>query len=105
MTRMHHTPVLADLRARRAEIQQVAAEHGAANVRIFGSVARGEADAASDIDVLVDIHADVRGFAYFGLIEDLRRALSALLECDVDVVDSAGLRTMRERVLNEAVPL
>jgi predicted nucleotidyltransferase len=53
----------------------------------------------------VDIAADVHGFAYFGLLEDLRRALADLIGYDVDVVDSAGLREIRERVLEEAVPL
>ena len=68
-------------------------------------MARGAADAASDVDVLVDLVADADGFAYFGLLEDLRQALADLLGRDVDVVDSAGLRGMRERVLREAVPL
>jgi uncharacterized protein len=96
---------LEDLRARREEILRIAAAHGARNVRVFGSVARGEADVASDVDVLVDIVADDGGFAYFGLLEDLRRALADVLGRGVDIVDSAGLRGMRERVLREAVPL
>jgi predicted nucleotidyltransferase len=96
---------LEDLRARRDEILRIAAAHGARNVRVFGSVARGEADVASDVDVLIDVVADADGFAYFGLLEDLRRALEELLGCDVDVVDSAGLQEMRERVLREAVSL
>jgi predicted nucleotidyltransferase len=109
---MSHEPLsasrpltLAALRARRAEILRVAAEHGAVNVRVFGSVARGETDADSDVDFLVDIERDARGFAYFGLLEDLRRGLSSVLGADVDVVDSAALDSMRERVLREAVPL
>ena len=96
---------LADLRARREEILRIAAAHGASNVRVFGSVARGEADDASDVDLLVDIVSDADGFAYFGLLEDLRRALTTALDSDVDIVDSAALRTMRERILREAVPL
>jgi len=98
-------PTLAELRDRRDEILRIAAAHGAANVRVFGSVARGQADAASDVDLLVDIVADADGFAYFGLLEDLRRALAAALDTEVDVVDSAALRRMRERVLREAIPL
>ena len=96
---------VADLRARREDILRVAGAFGARNVRIFGSVARGEAKEGSDVDVLVDLPEDVRGLAYFGLIEDLRRAISDLLGEEVDVVDSAALRRMRERVLSEAVPI
>jgi predicted nucleotidyltransferase len=105
MPRTSRALTLQDLRARREEILRIAAAHGASNVRVFGSVARGEADAASDVDVLVDIVSDARGFAYFGLLEDLRRALTDSLGRDVDIVDSAGLLGMRERVLGEAVPL
>ncbi len=93
------------LRARRDEILRLAAAHGASNIRIFGSVARGKADALSDVDVLVDVSPDSAGFAYFGRLEDLRRALSDLLGCDVDIVDSEALRHMRKRVLDEAIPL
>jgi hypothetical protein len=98
-------PTLGELRARRDEILRVAAAYGARNVRVFGSVARGEADAQSDVDLLVDLTADVGGFAYFGLLEDLRQALADVLEREVDVVDSAGLNRLRERVLREALPL
>src|ERR1700680_2397946 len=98
-------PTLQDLRAIRHEILEIAARHGARNIRVFGSVARGDANASSDVDILVDLVADARGFAYFGLLEDLRRAFTDLIGFDVDVVDSTGLRDMRERVLEEAVPL
>lgn len=96
---------VADLRERREDILRIARAHRARNVRIFGSVARGEADASSDVDVLVDLPDDVTGLAYFGLLEDLRRAISDALGRDVDVVDSAGLRDMRKRVIGEAIPL
>src|SRR5437879_6949786 len=98
-------PTLQDLRARRHEILEIAARHGARNIRVFGSVARGDADATSDVDILVDLVADAHGFAYFGLLEDLRRAFTDLIGYEVDVVDSAALRDMRERVLEAAVPL
>lgn len=98
-------PTLESLRSRRAEILRVAADHGASNVHVFGSVARGDSDADSDVDVLVDFVEHSGGFAYFGRLEDLRRALSDALGRDVDVVDRAGLRRMRERVLREALPL
>jgi predicted nucleotidyltransferase len=96
---------LARLRARRDEVLRVVAAHDAHNVRVFGSVARGGADAGSDVDLLVDIATDARGFAYFGLLEDLRRELIAVLGCEVDVVDSAGLSRLRDPILREAVPL
>src|SRR5258708_39990993 len=98
-------PTLEDLRTKRSEILEIAARHGARNIRVFGSVARGDADAASDVDILVDLVADAHGFAYFGLFEDLRRALRDVIGYDVDVVDSAGLRDMRERGLEAAGPL
>lgn len=99
------SPHLDDLRTRRSEILRVAAAYGASNVRVFGSVARGDASFDSDVDLLVDIDAPVHGFAYFGLLEDLRHGLAELLGWQVDVLDSAALTTMRERVLSEAVPL
>ena len=105
MTQTTSKPTLEDLRARREEILQIAAAHGAHNVRVFGSVARGDADSRSDVDLLVDITSDASGFLYFGLLEDLRRALASALDREVDVVDSAGLNRLRERVLREAVPL
>lgn len=105
MVRARRGLTLADLRAHREEILRIAAAHGASNIRVFGSVARGEADRDSDVDLLVDVIADANGFAYFGLVEDLRRALTTALGADVDVVDSAALRRMREQVLREAVPL
>lgn len=106
---------LEGLRARRDEILRIAAAHGAENERVFGSMARGEADSASDVDLLVDIVADVHGFDYFGLLEDLRRALEELLDRKVDVVNgttlgripslSRAVRRMQQRILREAVPL
>ena len=98
-------PTRQDLRTRRPEILEIAAKYSARNLRVFGSVARGDVDATSDVDILVDLVADAHGFAYFGLFEDLRRALRDVIGYDVDVVDSAGLRDMRERVLEAAVPL
>jgi len=98
-------PTLEDLRARRQELLQIARQHGAENVRVFGSVARGDANGQSDVDFLVDISADANGFAYFGLLDDLRRALGQALHRPVDVVDSAALSRLRQHVLREAVPL
>ena len=56
-------PTLEQLHALREEILRIAEQNGAANVRVFGSVARGDAIESSDVDILVDIVSDVRGFA------------------------------------------
>ncbi len=87
---------------RRDEIIRVAARRGARNIRVFGSVPRGESDAASDIDFLVDLEPGRSLFDLSGLLIDLE----AMLETEVDVVTERGLRErIRERVLKEAVPL
>lgn len=100
-----HPPSLAELRARRDEIFRVAAAHHAGHVRVFGSVARGQADAASDVDFLVDITEDLGGFGYFGELDRLRQDLEALLGRKVHIMDSEALIRMRDCVLSEAVEL
>lgn len=83
-------------------ILQVAAKHGAHNVRVFGSVARGEADEQSDIDFLVDMEPGRSLLDLGGLLVDLQD----LLGQNVDVVTERGLKPrIRERVLHEAVAL
>ena len=99
------TPTLEHLRTLRDEILRIAEKNGAANVRVFGSVARGDAIESSDVDILVDIVSGARGFEYFGLLEDLRRDLEALLGRKVDIVDSAALKRTRDRILGEAIQL
>src|SRR4030042_6058727 len=90
------------LREKRQEILKIAAKHGAYNVRIFGSVARGEADEASDVDFLIDAGPKRTPFFPGGLVMDLQRILGRR----VDVVTENGLRSrLKERVLNEEVPL
>lgn len=90
------------LKEKREEILKVAAKHGARNVRVFGSVARGEADERSDIDFLVEMEPRRSLFDLGGLQYELER----LLGCPVDVVTERGLKArIRERVLREAVPL
>lgn len=86
----------------RADILRIAARHGALNVRVFGSVARGEAQPGSDVDVLVDLEPGRSLLDLGGLLMELQD----LLGCPVDVVTEQGLRPrIRERVLREAVPL
>ncbi|MHB9126571.1 MAG: nucleotidyltransferase family protein [Armatimonadota bacterium] len=90
------------LEGKRDEILRIAAAHRAYNLRIFGSVARGENDDDSDIDFLVDLGPGC------GLLEHaaLVRELEELLGRKVDVVSEKGLRQrVRDRVLREAVPL
>ena len=90
------------LRAKREDILRLAARHGARNIRIFGSVARGDAGPDSDLDVLVDMEPGRSLFDMGGLLMDLQD----LLGCPVDVVTEKGLRErIRDRVLKEAVPL
>jgi len=86
----------------REAIKKVAANYGAHNVRLFGSVARREARSDSDVDVLVDLEPDRSLFDLGGLLMELQE----LLGCKVDVVTEQGLRPrIRERVLRDAVPL
>lgn len=90
------------LKAKREDILRTAAEYGAYNVRVFGSVARGEADSESDIDLLVNMEPGRSLLDLGGLLMDLQD----LLGCNVDVVTEDGLRDrIRERVLREAIAL
>jgi len=94
--------VSALLQDKRDRIVDIAASHGARNLRVFGSVARGEADERSDIDFLVDLEPGRNIFDLGGLLMDLQN----LLGRRVDVVTERGLRLrIRDRVLEEAVPL
>ncbi len=80
----------------------MAAEHGARNVRIFGSVARGDAGAKSDVDILVKMDQGRSLLDLSALVMDLRD----LLGRKVDVVSEDGLYwLLRRRILREAKPL
>mgnify|MGYP001569592564 CR=1 FL=1 len=90
------------LREKRADIQLIAARHGAVNVRVFGSAARGEAQPQSDIDFLIDVGPNASSWFPAGLILDLER----LLGCKVEIVTEKALYPeIRECVLREAIPL
>jgi predicted nucleotidyltransferase len=90
------------LKQKREEILRIAARHGAYNVRVFGSVARGNARPDSDVDLLVDVGPNRSFFFPGGLIFDLEQ----LLGRRVEVAEPAGLHSyLRERVLREAVTL
>lgn len=93
---------LAELRSRREEILAVARARGATRVRVFGSVARGEDSATSDVDFLVDLEPTRTLLDLGGLVMDLRD----LLQRDVDVVTEQGLRPrVAARVVADAVVL
>ena len=90
------------LRKKREAILRIAVRHGARNVRVFGSVARDETDERSDIDFLVEMEPGRSLLDLGGLQSDLE----ALLGRPVDVVTEGGLKSrIRERVMNEAVPV
>ncbi len=90
------------LTSKREEILRVAARHGAHNVRVFGSVVRGEATEESDIDFLVDLAPGRTLLGHAALL----LALERLLQRRVDVVTERALRTrIRDRVLREAISL
>jgi hypothetical protein len=91
-----------ELSKKRDEIMKVATIHGARNIRVFGSVARGEADEKSDVDFLVEMEPGRSLLDLGGLLMDLQDVLGR----NVDVVTERGLNPrIRERVLNEAVAL
>jgi len=90
------------LNVKREEVLRVAAHHGARNIRVFGSAARGEAEPSSDVDFLVELEEGRSLLDLVGLWQDLEK----LLERPVDVVEPEGLHWyIRDKVLREAVPL
>lgn len=90
------------MKSRREEILRIAARHGARNVRVFGSVARGEADEKSDIDLLVEFEPERSLLDHAGLVVELEE----LLGRKVDVVTEKGIYwLLRRRILKEARPL
>jgi len=90
------------LKEKREEILRIAGRHGMHNVRVFGSVARGESGPESDVDFLVRLDPGVTLFEHAALV----RELETLLGRKVDVISERGLRPrIRDQVLEEAVPL
>ncbi|MDO9542952.1 MAG: nucleotidyltransferase family protein [Kiritimatiellia bacterium] len=90
------------LREKKGEIKQIAARHGAYNLRVFGSVARGEDNSQSDIDLLVDVGPETSSWFPAGLISDLESLLGKRVEV---VTDAALYKGIRNAVLSEAEQL
>ena len=90
------------IEAHRSEIRALAEHRGIRDVRVFGSMARGDADETSDVDLLVTLPSGRTGLALGGLLMDVQK----LLQRRVDVVTERGLHpALRERILREAEPL
>lgn len=90
------------LKEKREDILRLAGQWGARDVRVFGSVARGDASPSSDVDFLVEFEPGRSLLDHGGLVMDLQD----LLGCEVDLVSEGGMRPrFRDRVLKEAVPL
>jgi predicted nucleotidyltransferase len=94
---MRRDEIIAKLRSREADLRAA----GVASLSLFGSVARGDDDNDSDVDVVVQLtdRASNRGFAYFGQIEALQRDLSDLLGRRVDVIaEPVSKERLRQRI-------
>ena len=93
---------MTDIQRRRNDILHLAEQHGARNIRVFGSVARGEGGEASDLDLLVEMGEERSLMDRIAL----KQALEDLLGVEVDVVNEKALRpAIRERVLHDLVEL
>lgn len=103
LLRFHgRTPLGRALEKNRAAILKAVADAGARNVRVFGSVSRGEDGPGSDVDLLVDLPDDI---TLIGLSR-LELEISKIVGVDVDLVPAGSLRpNIRDKALAEAVPL
>jgi len=96
------TAATAAILAQRDEILRICARHGCGKVRVFGSIARGEARAGSDLDLLVELTGERTAWWPGGMVVELEE----LLGCRVDIAEAEALHpAIRERVLSEAVLL
>ena len=90
------------LKEKREEILRICKKHGARYVRVFGSVARGEAGKASDIDLLVEFEEGRSLLDHAALLLELEQ----LLGCPVDLISERGIKPrIRQKILEEAQPL
>ena len=90
------------IQEKRDEICAIAAKHGAYNIRIFGSVVRGQAGPDSDIDFLIDAGPTTSSWFPAGLVLDLQKILGRRVEV---VTEKALSPFIRDYVLREAIPL
>lgn len=96
------TTLLETLQSQKAKILEIAEQYGASNIRVFGSVARGEAHEDSDIDLLVDLEPGRSLLDHIGLMQDL----ADLLGRSVDVATPSALHErIKDRVMQDAIPL
>ena len=88
------------IQRKRGEILRIAAKHGVRRIRLFGSVARGDAGPQSDVDFLVEVGSRHSPFFPGGLVADLQE----LLGRKVDIVEPEGLYPLlKEQILKEAI--
>ena len=93
---------LEELRAHREEIEEIGRRYGVSNIRVFGSVARGDAGDNSDLDLLIDASAETGLFDLAGFSLDVERLMAVFTQ----VVNVPGLNPrIRDRVVDSAVPL
>ncbi len=93
---------LEELRAKKPEIEALAAKYGVSNIRVFGSVARGDAREDSDIDLLVTLPTDISllGRAH------IHNAFIDFFDRDIDLVSDRSISPyLKKFILDEAVPL
>jgi predicted nucleotidyltransferase len=90
------------LQQKREDIRRIAAKHGAYNVRVFGSIARGEAGPDSDVDLLIDKGPTTTSWFPAGLVLDLEEILGRRVEI---VTEKSLHPTLRDRILHDVVPL
>lgn len=89
---------LEELRKHKQEIEAIAAKYGVSNIRVFGSIVRGEAGHDSDVDLLVDLRHST-GWNFLGA----KREIASLLGREVDMVDDACIdKYLAPYILNEA---
>jgi predicted nucleotidyltransferase len=90
------------LQQKKEQILAIAAQYGASNIRIFGSVAKGKETPESDIDFLVELAPDRTLLDQIGLIQSLQD----LLKCNVDLAEEDSLHSLiKEQILQDAISL
>lgn len=95
-------PLLDELKANRDAILASAKKHGVKDVRVFGSVARGEDTPESDIDLLINVTEDCDAFGFLDFQEDMQR----LFKREIDIVFERGLYpTIQQRIMQEIQPV